>query len=53
MASGSSTFLYEDDFDIIMAVIAADELQIDGKLNLEICSCIKNMLSKNKIKLLM
>ena len=52
MASGSSTFLYEDDFDIIMAVIAADKLQIDEKLNLEICSCIKNMLSKNKIKLL-
>ena len=46
MASWSSYFLQEVDFDSSMAVIDADMLQNEEELNLE--SCIKNMISKKK-----
>ena len=48
MVSGRSDFLYEDDSDAIMAGTDADILQNDEELNLEINSCLKNMLSKKK-----
>ena len=46
MASWSSYFVQEVDFDSSMAVIDADMLQNEEELNLE--SCIKNMISKKK-----
>ena len=46
MVSERSDFLYKDVLDTIMAAIDVDVLQIDGELNLEINSCIKNMPSK-------
>ena len=49
MTSGRCYFLYEDDFDTIIAVIDGEMLQNNKELNLEINSCTKNMLLK-KIK---
>lgn len=46
MSSGSSDFLQKDDFEAIIYVTHADMLQNDEELNLELHSCIKNMLSK-------
>lgn len=43
MTCGSSEFLYENEFQVVMAVIDADMLQDDKELNLEINACIKNM----------
>ena len=43
MTCAGSGFLYENGFQVIMAVIDADMLQDDKELNLEINACIKNM----------
>ena len=39
------------DFDVIMAGIDIDMLQIDEELNLEISPCVKNMLPKIKLSI--
>ena len=43
MTCGGSEFLYENGFQVVMAVIDADMLQDDKELNLEINAFIKNM----------
>ena len=50
MSFRSSSFLYQDDFDAMIAVNDTDMLQSDGKLSLKIKSFIKSRKQKQKKK---
>ena len=46
MASGKDEFLYEDDFDAVLAVTDADMFENDADMVSEIVTCIKNLSSR-------
>ena len=46
MASGKDEFLYEDDFDAVLAVTDADMFENDADMVSEIVTCIKNLPSR-------
>ena len=43
MASGKDDFLYEDDFDAVLAIIDAGMLENDENMASERVTCIKNL----------
>ena len=43
MADAQEDFLYEDDFDAVMAIIDADFLQNDDDFNAEVEQAVKNI----------
>ena len=46
MASGKDDFLYEDDLDVVLAIIDADMFENDEDMESEIVTCIKNLPSR-------
>ena len=43
MASGKDGFLYEDDLDVVLAIIDADIFENDEDMESEIVKCIKHL----------